>query len=282
MKKIIALLILIFCLSGTLSAQIDSLNPQRYIMRTTSYGVGYTNILDTYLSPQNYKGMEVRMMNESMKMTRLFNGKISSQNIFQTNIAYTKNQNGNSNAISGLINWNYGLHYQFRITENFKLLAGAVSDVNLGFIYNLRNSNNPASAKAYINLAASGMAIYHFKINKYPIAVRYQANVPFVGVMFSPNYGQSYYEIFTLGNSKNVIKLTSFGNQPSFRQQLSVDLPLYYSKLRVSYLCDIQQADVNLLKTHTYSNVFMIGLVKDIYMVRNKKGTPLPAAIRAY
>lgn len=282
MKKASTLLAILFCLNGVISAQTDSLQANRYITRATSYGVGHTNILDTYLSPQDYRGIEGRMMRESMKMTKLFNGRVSSQNLFQANVAYTHNQADNNNAFSGLINWNYGLHYQFRVTENLKLLAGGMSDVNFGFIYNLRNSNNPASAKAYINLAASGMAIYRFKIKRYPIAVRYQANIPFVGVMFSPNYGQSYYEIFSLGNHDGIVKLTSFKNQPAIRQQLSVDLPVHYYKVRLSYLCDIQQANVNLIKSHTYSNIFMIGLVKDVYLVRNKKGTPLPDRIRAY
>ena len=72
--------------------------------------------------------------------------------------------------IAGLVNWNYGLHYQFRITDNFKLLAGGMGDFNGGFVYNLRNTNNPASARAYINLDASGMAIWHTKIKNYPLA----------------------------------------------------------------------------------------------------------------
>ena len=86
---------------------------------------------------------------------------MSVQNLFQANIGYTHNRADNNNTFAGLVNWNYGLHYQFRITENFKLLAGALADINGGFVYNLRNTNNPASARAFINLDASGMAIWH-------------------------------------------------------------------------------------------------------------------------
>lgn len=282
MKKAINLLALLFCLNGTLSAQTDSLQAHRYITRTHSYGIGHTNLLDTYLSQQNYTGIEARVVRETMKITRLFNGRVSSQNLFQANVSYTHNQADNNNSFSGLINWNYGLHYQFRLTENFKILAGGMTDANVGFIYNLRNSNNPASAKAYFNLAASGMAIYHFKIKNYPLVVRYQANVPFVGVMFSPIYGQSYYEIFTLGNNDGIVKITSLGNQPSIRQSFSVDFPICTSKIRLSYLCDIQQANLNNIKTHSYSNLFMVGIVKDFFIIKNKKGKPLPSNVRAY
>ena len=161
--------------------------------------------------------------------------------------------------------------------------SGGLFDVNGGFVYNLRNSNNPASARAYVNLDASGMAIWYLKIKRYPMVLRYQVNVPMIGLMFSPHYGQSYYEIFSLGNSSGVIQFTSLHNQPSLRQMLSVDLPIGYTKMRFSYLADLQQYKVNNIKTHTYSHVFMVGFVKDLYRIRNKKGTaPLPSSVRAY
>ena len=197
-------------------------------------------------------------------------------------VGHYHNRADNNNTFSGLVNWNYGLHYQFRLTENFKLLAGGLFDVNGGFVYNLRNSNNPASARAYVNLDASGMAIWHLKIKRYPMVLRYQVNVPMIGLMFSPHYGQSYYEIFSLGNSSGVIQFTSLHNQPSLRQMLSVDLPIGYTKMRFSYLADLQQSNVNGIKTHTYSHVFMVGFVKDLYRVSNKKGANLPPSVRAY
>ena len=137
-----------------LQAQEDSLKASRYLMRATLYGVGYSNVYDTYLSPQEYKGMDFRVTRETMRMTTLFDGNVSAQNFFQANLSYTHNRADNNNTFAGLVNWNYGLHYQFRITENFKLLAGGLADFNGGFVYNLRNTNNPASAKAYINLDA--------------------------------------------------------------------------------------------------------------------------------
>lgn len=167
----------------------DSLQATRYVTRATMYGVGYTNVFDTYLSPQEYKGIEFRISRETMRMTTLGDGNVSVQNFFQANLAYTHNRVDNNNTFAGLVNWNYGLHYQFRITDNFKLLAGGMGDFNGGFVYNLRNTNNPASARAYINLDASGMAIWHTKIKNYPLALRYQVNLPVIGVMFSPITG---------------------------------------------------------------------------------------------
>lgn len=89
--------------------------------------------------------------------------------------------------------------------------------------------------------------------------------------MFSPNYGQSYYEIFTLGNWNGVINFTSLHNQPSLRQMLTVDFPVGRAKMRLAYLWDAQQSKVNDIKTHTYSHVFMVGFVKELFLIRDKK-----------
>ena len=92
-----------------------------------------------------------------------------------------------------------------------------------------------------------------------------------MGVMFSPHYGQSYYEIFSLGNSSGVVKFTSLHNQPSLRQMLTADFPVERAKIRLGYIWDTQQSKVNDIKTHTYSHVFMVGFVKDLYLLRNKR-----------
>ena len=219
MKKILLLLLSLF-LGLPSQAQEDSLRANRYVMRATLYGVGFTNILDTYLSPMEYTGPEIRILRESMRMTKLMNGNVSVQSLFQANLSLTENKAETSNEMSGMVNWNYALHYQFRLTENLKILAGPMLDLNGGFIYNMRNSNNPAQAKAYVNLAASGMVIYRFHIGNYPLIARYQANLPVMGVMFSPEYGQSYYEIFSLKNGGKNVLFTSLHNQPSLRLSL--------------------------------------------------------------
>jgi hypothetical protein len=252
------------------SAQSEEKENHRFVTRTIMYGIGSANVFDTYLSPQEYKGTDFRLSRETMRLSKHFNDNVSIQSFIQANIAYTHNQVNNNNTFSGLINWNHGMHYQFRLTKNFKLLAGGVGDFNGGFVYNLRNGNNPASARAYINLDASGMAIWHLKIMRRPITLRYQLNVPVVGVMFSPHYEQSYYEIFTVGNAHGVIQLASLHKQPSLRQMLSVDIPIGNCKVRLSYLSDLQQSRLNSIDTHTYGHAFMVGFVKKMYKIPNK------------
>ena len=100
------------------------------------------------------------------------------------------------------------------------------------------------------------MAIWNLRIKNYPLTLRYQVNLPLMGVMFSPHYGQSYYEIFSLGNSSGVVKFTSLHNQPSLRQMLTADFPMGRAKMRFAYIWDAQQSHVNDIKdTHLLARI---------------------------
>lgn len=281
MKRIIFLLYA--CLSVLmLHAQEDSLRATRYVMRSVLYGAGVSNVLDTYLSPLEYKGPEVRILRENMRMTRLMNGNVSAQNLLQAHVSYTHNPSKTGYMYAGLLNWSYTLHYQFRLSERLKLLAGPTIDLNGGFVYNTRNSNNPAQAKAYGSLGISGMAIYKFRIGNYPLVARYQANLPLLGAIFSPEFGQSYYEMFSLGHKGKNVLFTSLHNSPSLRQMVTLDFPIRKVTMRVAYVCDLQQAKVNHLKYHTYSHDFMIGFVKNFYLLKGKNRITMPSNVTPY
>lgn len=260
----------------------DSLSHDKYIVRSVMVGAGKTNVYDTYLSPLEYRGPELRFMHESMRMTRLMGGRVSAQRIVQVNASSTDNISKSGKSYSGMFNWTYALHYQYNVDDRLKILFGPMLDLNGGFIYNTRNSNNPAQAKVYGSIDASAMAIYKLRIGRYPMTLRYQANLPFIGVMFSPEYGQSYYEIFSLKHSGKNVLFTSFHNAPTVRQMLTLDFPIGKTIMRVGYLYDIQQAKVNNLKSHFYSHNFMIGFVRNFQMIRGKNRISLPSKVNPF
>lgn len=280
-KRLFPLLISL-CIALTVHAQEDSLRATRYVVRSTLFGAGFNNVLETYLSPLEYTGPEVRFMHERMRMTRLMGGNVSSQSIIQVCGSYTENISKTGETFAGLANFSYALHYQFPINENLKILAGPLLDLNVGVVYNRRNSNNPAQAKAYGGLGASGMVIYKFHIKNYPLTLRYQANLPLLGVMFSPEYGESYYEMFSLGHSGKHVLFSSLHNNPSLRQMLTLDFPVKNTILRVGYVCDIQQSKANHLKSHSYSHDFMIGFVRNIYLLKGKNKISLPQKVTPF
>ena len=277
----ISTLIILFVSCAEALAQ-DTLSHQKYIVRSVMIGAGISNVYDTYLSPLEYRGPELRFMHENMRMTRLMGGNVSAQRVIQVNCSSAENISKSSKSYSGMFNWTYALHCQYNVDENLKILFGPMLDLNCGFIYNTRNSNNPAQAKAYGSIDASAMVIYKFRILRYPMTLRYQANLPFMGIMFSPEYGQSYYEIFSLKHGGSNVLFTSFHNAPTFRQMLTLDFPIGKTIMRAGYLCDIQQAKVNNLKSHFYSHNFMIGFVRNFSIIRGKNKISLPSKVTPF
>ena len=266
MKKLLVVLFLLCTCFLQANAQKDSI-----ITRSTLYGIGHTNILDTYLSPMEYTGAELRILRENRRGTKYMKGNVYRQSLFQANVSMLENKAGTGSELSFLANWNLAYHYRFQMNESLQLLVGPNLDLNGGMIYNFRNSNNPVNAKAYANLGASGMAIYQFHIKEHLFILRYQLNVPLFGLMFSPEYGQPYYEMSIAKDFGKNICFTSLHNQPSFRQFLTLDFPIKQANLRIGYVCDIQQAKVNDLKSHAWSHAFMIGFVKHFYLVNPYK-----------
>jgi hypothetical protein len=266
MKKIQLVLFLLCTCFIQANAQKDSI-----ITRSTLYGIGCTNLLDTYLSPMEYTGAELRILRENRRGTKYMEDNFYRQSLFQANVSMLENQVGTGSEFSFLVNWNLAYHYRFQINERLQLFAGPNLDLNGGMIYNFRNSNNPVNAKAYANLGASGMAIYQFRIKEHPFILRYQLNVPLLGLMFSPEYGQPYYEMSIAKDFGKNICFTSLHNQPSLRQFLTLDFPIKQTNVRIGYVCDIQQAKVNDLKGHAWSHAFMIGFVKHFQIINPYK-----------
>lgn len=251
------------------AAVTDSLAFNRIRTHSFMLGVGSANVLETYLSPLEYTGTEVRFLSETQRMTKMARGRISVQHRVDGNVAYVASPTDDGKEWAGYLSWTAAWHYNWNPVRGLRLLAGAGSELGGGFVYNTRNGNNPAQGKLAVHLKASGAAIYDFECWKRPFSVRYQVDLPLVGAMFSPAYGQSYYELFSLGHYDHNVCATYIGNAPCMTHLLTLDIPVGGGTLRTGYLCDIRQSRVNGLKSHVWSNLFMIGYVKRFYLLKN-------------
>ena len=234
----------------------------RKTTHATLFGVGRVHQLNTYLSPLNYTGPQVEFLRETLRPTHWKH--VSVQSLWQADLSMAENKAGKTNLMGGNMSYDIGWHRNWlpAALPHLRLMAGGMAGGNIGFLYHTRNSNNPAQALASFRLSASVAAIYGFHIKRQHFNARYQLDMPLAGIMFSPNYNQSYYEIFTLGHRDHNIRFTYPGNAPSLRQQLTLDFPLARHTFRVGYLCDIRQSHVNQIKYHAYTHAFMIGWVK--------------------
>ena len=266
-KRLVLIIVSLFCFSLCFS-QEDK--PKKLLYKSTVLGLGKANVHDSYLSPMNYSGNSYSFMEESMKMTNLLNGNITTQQLFHLDFASTNNNAGNSTQYAGFLEYNYGLHYKFKPLPALNVFAGSQINGMTGFIYNLRNSNNPATAKAHLNLTLSAAASYKFSIQNQPFRLRYQITSPFAGIMFSPQFGQSYYEI-SLGNDEDLIHFSSYHNQVTMRNYLSLEVPFNIITLRLMYANSVYETRINDINTRICNNTFMIGFSKELFIVSGKK-----------
>jgi hypothetical protein len=81
-----------------------------------------------------------------------------------------------------------------------------------------------------------------------------------IGAFFSPGYGQSYYEIFVLGNDSGVVHFATPANQRGLRNYITVDYPIGKVNLRAGYLRNFYRTKTNNLITSISSHQFVIGL----------------------
>lgn len=226
-------------------------------------GIGAVNTLDTYLSPEEYTGTELRYISHSVRE----NGtKLSRELVHQAQILSVRNRRENNNELGGFYNFQYNWQYtlgQWNVGEGeLRLKVGGGVDTRLGFLYNMRNSNNPAQAYGQVNIAPNAVAAYRFRLRNLPFQLRYEVQVPLIGLTFSPNYGQSYYEIFTRDNYDHNLVVTSPVSAPSLRQQLTLDFTVRHTTFRIGYLGDYQQAKINQLRQHVWSNLLVLGIVR--------------------
>lgn len=246
---------------AAMSQEADTIRSAKVITNAQMLGIGAADILDTYLSQEKYSGLEVRYISHTIR--RREGAHWSRMLVHQGSFAYADNRSGNGNEIAGQYTFTYGVHYNWDLLGGcLNIMAGGQADLDIGFLYNTRNGNNPAQARLALNISPSAAAAYRFNLGRVPFKARYEVSAPLFGVMFSPNYGQSYYEIFSRGDYDHNVVPTTIGATPSLRQMLTVDFTLGKTTLRVGYLGDFRQAKVNNLKYHTYSNMFLIGFVR--------------------
>lgn len=231
MKKFQLLTLIIFFCSA-ISAQ----NPdeKKYLLTTNTniLGLSYTNFLDPYLSPVNYSGIGIRFNHEGRRFLSPENTNISSQSSLNLDASVNSNPENTSSMLFMGADYSWGMHYHFRPDKRIHLLAGGLLDADFGFKYMQRNINNPINLDLAMNLNLSGVAMYNITLRRKTLRLQLTLQTPVLGYMFVPQGGESYYEMFELGNMTNTFHVSSFINKRGLKSTFTVDVPFNRSVWR--------------------------------------------------
>ena len=228
------------------------------------FGTGPSRILDTYLTPEHFSGTGLTYL--YIRERQKPESRWSTLMEHEADLSTASDRSESISMLEGSYNFYWGMHYNWRMLDDkLRLQAGGVANANLGVLYGMLASNNPVQARASLNIMPSGIATYDLHIGRARFSLRYEVALPLVGIMFSPNYGQSYYEIFARGNYDHNIVPTTFISAPTIRQLFSIDWHTGKKwDLRVGYLGNYQQAQVNNLKQHVYTHRVLIGIARSL------------------
>ena len=218
------------------------------------FGGGSSNVMDTYLSPYAYK-------KNSGRIDLIFETLSPKSNLSQLDVHISTMQNPAENVRE----YDFGLSLKetfhcFHWQRNaFSLHTGPMAYLYLGGLYNDRNGNNPAQGRLSLMADISVLLSYNFKGAGKPMQLEYTLDVPLVGLAFSPQFGQSYYEIFALMNYDHNCVFAHCFNTPSLRHRLLVETSIGKLKWYIGYNGLLEQAIYNGLRYHSYSHSVILG-----------------------
>jgi len=253
---IAALLGCVLCCGKTTAA--DTNTEPRPIESAYTVQAGSISVVDTYLSPLQYTGEHISISGHWQKAMPA-DPKHLLMNIHAVVEADFARSAAGSNLYTMGLDFNWNVQYKWQVAPRLRLSAGGGAGMYAGCLYLPRNSNNPASARASIDITLNGEARWSTHIGRLPILVTEQVALPSAGVFFSPQYGESYYEIY-LGNHSGLAHIGWWGNHFAIRNILSADLRFGRCSLRVGYELNVRNSWVCNINTRQISHAAVVGI----------------------
>ena len=221
---------------------------------------GASSAQSTYLSPVKYTGSGFTLSGEWSKafnkcpdhIVMRFAGSGTFRDML--NPASTARMLG----IEAMFNW--GMAWRQRLPHDLQISAGADIEISGGALYLPRNGNNPVTAMAFAGLDLNFSIGWHSRIGRLPFVVSDRIAIPSLGTFFSPQYGESYYEIY-LGNHKGLAHCGWWGNHFGIDNLLSVKLDFGRTAMEIGYRYRLHTEYANGLNTHVITNAFVIGII---------------------
>lgn len=264
-----------FAACATASAQDAAETvPIRPVAAFYTAAVGSSSLTDTYLSPLTFHGQHYSLAYQRLQAMKFDPRRWVMQLSGKLSVDRATPQWSSTPMWHGelFLSWGMRRRWQMPVT-GLSLEAGGTLSLDAGVLYIDRSGNNPASAKAAITADISAAATYGFSIGRQKLTLRYQPDMPLVGVFFSPQYDELYYEIY-LGNHHGLAHCAWPGNRFALRQLVSLDFHWGDTVLRIGYLGTIMSSKVNHLTTNIFTHAFTIGVGGEWISVGRHRHSP--------
>ena len=263
------------------SLQVEVLRPS---ISSFTAEVGGASILDTYLTPIRYHGVNTRLAYEGLRAMKFSPDRWIMQGVTAVEYANVQNPAGNHTMHSLMIDAKWGMMHRWNdvFTPRLTLLLGGSPQLCGVVIYNAYFFF--FFVLVYIRVSGNGaaMASYHLNIGRLPITLRYQATLPTIGAFFSLDYGEAFYELY-VGNTLGIVNFVLWGNRFDMENLLTADLHLGNSVLRLGYRNLIETSWVHNLNTQIFTHGFVIGISGEWLQLgaRQKKLSPAVRIVSA-
>ena len=229
------------------------------VRRSTCFGVGRTNVLDTYLSPLEYTGWRFGLQHTTERTARFGGGHVRVQARFAADLAQPATAADGDDEWDSRFSATLLWHYRCSASRRLWWAPGLGAEASGGFTYSSHGGNNPATGRAAADVLLSIAGGLLWGKDSKPWQLRAQVDIPVGGACFAPRYGESYFEIFDVGSRGSKVQLTSPFNAPSIRTSLILEIPLRGCALILGYGAEAWQYDLHGLKRHTWNHSLLVG-----------------------
>ena len=237
------------------------------------FEAGSSHLADTYLSPLKYTGWNAAFQYERLQAMKFKPDAWRQQLLIGIEVNVAENPARNADMYYGNLSASWGMLRVWHLPCGLSLAAGGSAGVNIGGLYNKRNGNNPAAAKADVTVNATGYATWKTRLWRMPVMLRWQTTLPLTGVFFSPEYDELYYEIY-LGNRHGLVHGAWPGNFFRWDNLVTADLDFSTTRLRLGFRSRILSTEVCHITTRIFSYAFVLGVTGDWLSVSPRRGLP--------
>ncbi|MBQ7690610.1 MAG: DUF3316 domain-containing protein [Muribaculaceae bacterium] len=256
------------------AGEADSVQLLRPVNAMFTAEVGHARVLDTYLTPIAYSGTHLALGYTATQATGFAPHRWTRQLSLEASYAPARNPAHNRTLHTLMAEGGWSLMHRWPgWRPGVNVLLGGSTRLRAGAVYNPSGSNNVVSAHIHWSVGAAGMIVWSTRLRRVPVTLSYSMTLPVAGVFFSPEYDESFYEIY-LGNHSHLAHFGWWGNRFDLDHRLSLDLHLGGTIVRVGYHGRFEQSWVSHLDTKFSTHALVIGIGGDFLSIPRRGINP--------